>query len=443
MKAGYNAGKQAPKSADPTVGARAPEVRTAYEEPKEGNRPVLPDRYVIKSYVGGGAYGKVWLAEDVSKEPAVQVAVKWIQNFSRDPLCGKRTLREIKLLAQLRHENLMKLYDLCPMPSLDSEDIVIVMPYVNMDLHKVIFSQMRLSPSHVQAFVCQILRGLKYLHSAGVWHRDLKPGNILVNKDCTLKIADFGLARGHKGEDSQFSEYVVTRWYRSPEIFLLGSYNEAVDLWSVGCIHGELLIREPLFPGKDTMQMLKFIIERLGFDHDRDLAWLPTSSSEDAKSTDARQFARLGHSSQAFTLIASLKPDQIKGQPLEQLLKEKGQTAPSEACLDFIRRLLVFNPSNRISAVDAIDHEYLRHLHDPEGEKEAPKQFPWDFDDFDAKKRALQDRVYAECARLHPEIITRDYDVLKARGLIDGEEGSASNGNQGKPASGAPTRPSG
>jgi len=120
--------------------------------------------------------------------------VKWIRDFAEDPIFGKRILREIRLLAALKHENVLKLHDLPAVPDPDFDDVYIVMPYMQSDLNKVIYSKTKLSQSHTQAFVCQILRGLKYLHSAGIVHRDLKPSNVLVNKDCTLRIADFGLA---------------------------------------------------------------------------------------------------------------------------------------------------------------------------------------------------------------------------------------------------------
>merc|ERR1719326_477316 len=143
---------------------------------------------------------------------------------------------------------------------------------MDIDLQKAIYSKMKLSESHCQAFVCQILRGLKYLHSAGIIHRDLKPANVLVNADCTLRIADFGLARGRVSEDEELTGYVVTRWYRAPELMLLPSgYFEAVDLWSVGCIHAELLSRKPLFPGEDTIDMLRRFTRTLGFSPERDL----------------------------------------------------------------------------------------------------------------------------------------------------------------------------
>jgi mitogen-activated protein kinase 1/3 len=115
----------------------------------------------------------------------------------------------------------------------------------------------------VQYFLYQLLRGLKYVHSANVLHRDLKPSNLLVNANCDLKIADFGLAR--TTSDTNFmTEYVVTRWYRAPELLLnCSEYTEAIDVWSVGCIFMELLNRKPLFPGKDYVQQLVLITEVL------------------------------------------------------------------------------------------------------------------------------------------------------------------------------------
>ncbi|CAK9068384.1 Mitogen-activated protein kinase 13 (AtMPK13) (MAP kinase 13), partial [Durusdinium trenchii] len=234
----------------------------------------LPSHLTAIQKLGSGAYGEVYLCED--SRNGSQVAVKWIRNFTQDPLCGKRILREIRLLAALRHENLLRLLDLPAVPDPDFDDVYIVMPYLHLDLHRVIYSKMKLSESHCQAFVCQILRGLKYLHSAGVAHRDLKPSNILVNKDCALRIADFGLARGRSNSDEELTDYVVTRWYRAPELMLLPcGYFEAVDLWSVGCIHFELMAREVLFPGKDHLDMLKRIAATLGFSMENDLGWVP------------------------------------------------------------------------------------------------------------------------------------------------------------------------
>lgn len=138
------------------------------------------------------------------------------------------------------------------------------------DLHQIIRSEQSLTDAHYQYFVYQICRGLKYIHSSNVLHRDLKPGNLLVNADCELKICDFGLARGiatiSDSQDPGFmTEYVATRWYRAPEIMLsYRSYSKAIDIWSVGCILAELLGGKPLFKGRDYVDQLSQILRVCG-----------------------------------------------------------------------------------------------------------------------------------------------------------------------------------
>jgi mitogen-activated protein kinase 1/3 len=325
-----------------------------------------------------------------------QVAVKVVRNFTKDLVNGKRILREIRVLASLRHENLMSLIDLPPVPNPDFNDVYMVMPYMHADLFNVIYSKMKVTDSHCQAFTCQILRGLKYLHSAEIVHRDLKPSNILVNKDCTLRIADFGLARGLAREAEVLTDYVVTRWYRAPELLLVPTdYSEAVDMWSVGCIHMELLAREPLFPGKDHNDMLRRIATTLGLSAERDLSWAPEGQLEEVQ-----------------CLLKRLK---LPAEPVQGL--ETRAKGASKTCLDLVRRLLEKVPARRISAADALAHEYMASLHDEAGEAAAKQPFSWDFDRFELSTQALKDRVYIECARLHPEIVTRDATWLSKRGF--------------------------
>ena len=134
----------------------------------------------------------------------------------------------------------------------------LVQELMEADLHQIIRSQQPLTDAHYIFFIYQLCRGLKYIHSANVLHRDLKPGNLLVNADCELKICDFGLARGMSEEvipkkgEGLMTEYVATRWYRAPEIMLSYKlYTKAIDMWSVGCIFAELISRQPLFKGRD------------------------------------------------------------------------------------------------------------------------------------------------------------------------------------------------
>lgn len=125
-----------------------------------------------------------------------------------------------------------------------------------------------------QYFLYQLLRGLKYIHSAKVIHRDLKPSNLLLNANCDLKICDFGLARP-TSENEFMTEYVVTRWYRAPELLLNSSdYTAAIDVWSVGCIFMELMNRKPLFPGKDHVHQMRLLTEVTKQKYIFFLAWI-------------------------------------------------------------------------------------------------------------------------------------------------------------------------
>lgn len=140
-------------------------------------------------------------------------------------------------------------------------DVYIAYELMDTDLHQIIRSNQALSEEHCQYFLYQILRGLKYIHSANVLHRDLKPSNLLLNANCDLKICDFGLARV-TSETDFMTEYVVTRWYRAPELLLNSSdYTAAIDVWSVGCIFMELMDRKPLFPGRDDVHQLRLLME--------------------------------------------------------------------------------------------------------------------------------------------------------------------------------------
>jgi serine/threonine protein kinase len=127
----------------------------------------------------------------------------------------------------------------------------------------------------------QILRGLKFVHSADVLHRDLKPSNLLLNASCDLKICDFGLARTNE-QPSNMTEYVVTRWYRAPELLLNAErYTPAIDIWSVGCIIAEMLGRRPAFPGQDYLDQLLLIVRALGMPSEADMSFIHHEKPKD------------------------------------------------------------------------------------------------------------------------------------------------------------------
>ncbi|KAI8749078.1 serine/threonine-protein kinase NLK isoform X1, partial [Biomphalaria glabrata] len=214
-------------------------------------------------------------------------------------------------------------------------EIFVVTELMQSDLHKIIVSPQPLTSDHVKVFLYQILRGLKYLHSARVLHRDIKPGNLLVNSNCCLKICDFGLARIMEPDESiAMTQEVVTQYYRAPEI-LMGAvhYSSAVDIWSVGCIFAELLSRRILFQASAPVQQLDRITEVLG-----------TPSFEDMPT--ACQGAR----------------DYIRSRPHKPAALNQFYTLSEQATHEAVHllcRMLVLNPNKRITAADALTHPYL------------------------------------------------------------------------------------
>lgn len=164
------------------------------------------------------------------------------------------------------HENIVKLYEVIP-PTVCNEkinEVYMVFEWMAGDLSKFIRSG-QLQDTHVMGFTYQIIAALKYIHSAGIMHRDMKPSNILVNPAGDIKLADFGLAIGEAGTSHQLINYVVTRWYRAPELLLdQKNYDYAIDMWSVGCILGEMLARRPLFRGNSSKDQLRLILSLIG-----------------------------------------------------------------------------------------------------------------------------------------------------------------------------------
>ncbi len=236
----------------------------------------IDKRYKMVRTIGSGAYGTVISAEDVNRSS--NVAIKMVPRAFHDEVDAKRILREIKLLKHFHHENIISILDMMPPLARNVEDfndVYIVTDLMETDLHRIIYSKQSLSLDHVQYFLYQVLRALKYMHSANVLHRDLKPSNLLVNSNCDLKVCDFGLARGissshdvdlQSGGSMLLTEYVVTRWYRAPEIMLAcHEYSKPSDVWSVGCIFAELLGRKPFFPGDDYIDQVGNITFLLSF----------------------------------------------------------------------------------------------------------------------------------------------------------------------------------
>lgn len=247
-----------------------------------------------------------------------------------------------------------------------------VMDFMETDLHKIIYSKNVLTDEHIQYFIYQTLRGLKFIHSAKVIHRDLKPSNLLLNSNCDLKICDFGLARGvavEEGEDQELTEYVVTRWYRAPEVMCaVQHYDAKIDVWSVGCILAELLGRQPLFPGEDYIRQMNLIFNVLG------------TPSED----DMRFISNI----KAKNYIKSLKKRPPK--PFAQIYPSANKLAH-----DLLEKMLQFNPAKRITVDEALAHPYFKSLHNPKKEIECKDQFDFSFE----KKLSDKSKLNAEVLR--------------------------------------------
>jgi len=238
---------------------------------KAGDHTFTVDsKYNFTRVVGSGAYGVVISAHDTHLN--TRVAIKKVTKAFQVEADAKRILREIKLLKHLKHENIVGIVDMIPPMTCyvdDFHDVYIVNELMETDLHRIIHSEQTLSIDHVKYFVYQILRALKYIHSANVLHRDLKPSNLLVNSNCLLKVCDFGLARGVLGEDQMedkskrllLTEYVVTRWWRAPEVLLAcHEYDKPVDVWSVGCILAELIARKHYLPGNNSIDQVSLLL---------------------------------------------------------------------------------------------------------------------------------------------------------------------------------------
>ncbi|KAA8564357.1 hypothetical protein EYC84_011301 [Monilinia fructicola] len=271
----------------------------------------ITSRYSDLQPVGMGAFGLVCSA--------------------KDNLTGSN----VALLKHLKHENVISLSDIFISPL---EDIYFVTELLGTDLHRLLTSR-PLEKQFIQILLVSNLRGLKYVHSAGVVHRDLKPSNILVNENCDLKICDFGLARI---QDPQMTGYVSTRYYRAPEIMLT---------WQKKCWKASHCSLERII-----VNQFSIITELLG------------TPPDDVIHTIA--------SENTLRFVQSLPKRE------RQPLANKFHNADPLA-IDLLEKMLVFDPRKRVKASEALSHEYLSPYHDPTDEPVADEKFDWSFNDAD------------------------------------------------------------
>ncbi|XP_061090131.1 cyclin-dependent kinase 3-like [Conger conger] len=277
--------------------------------------------------IGEGTYGVVYKAKN--KVTGQSVALKKIRLDADTEGVPSTAIREISLLKELSHPNIVKLLDVVH----TEKKLYLVFEFLNQDLKKYMDSSQPagLPLTLVQSYVLQLLQGIAFCHSHRVVHRDLKPQNLLLNQAGAIKLADFGLARAFGVPLRSYTHEVVTLWYRAPEI-LLGCkyYSTAVDIWSIGCIFAEMVAKRPLFPGDSEIDQLFRIFKKLGTPNE-DL-WPGVSQLPDYKS----RFPRWAPQD-----LGAVTP---KLQP---------------AGRELLQKLLCYDPSQRISAKAALTHPYL------------------------------------------------------------------------------------
>ncbi|CAG9539070.1 unnamed protein product [Cercopithifilaria johnstoni] len=249
------------ESVYPTPMASTSAASEFYNVDINDTRLCVLKRYQNLRIIGSGAQGVVCAAHDTLRDE--QVAIKKLSRPFQNVTHAKRAYREFKLMNLVNHKNIIGLLNaFTPQKTLDEfSDLYIVMELMDANLCQVI--QMDLDHERMSYLLYQMLCGIRHLHAAGIIHRDLKPSNIVVKSDCSLKILDFGLARS-AGDSFMMTPYVVTRYYRAPEVILGMGYKDNVDVWSTGCIFGEMIHGSVLFPGSDHIDQWTKIIEHLG-----------------------------------------------------------------------------------------------------------------------------------------------------------------------------------
>jgi serine/threonine protein kinase len=344
----------------------------------------LPIRYQNIEPVGSGGFGCVVSAYD--QVTGTKVAIKKISNlFERERSFQKRILRECKILRHLRnHENIVQLIDLIlPLGFEQFNDVYIVTNLMDFDLNKLLRRDNQpFTEQAIQYFLHQILRGLKYIHSANIIHRDLKPENILLNRNMDLMICDFGLSRGiANGDYPDESKYVVTRWYRAPEVILFwDQLSKAIDIWSVGCIFAELLCNPPrqiLFKGSNFKDQFDLILKKCG---------TPSNLFEIKGCEAGLKYYRENYSHMFFARV-----------DFQRMFSDANPLA-----IDLLDKMLQIDPNKRITVEEALSHPYLDLMHDENDEITCPNEFNFGFYE-DIPVQIIKNLLYEEHLSLYEE----------------------------------------
>ena len=292
----------------------------------------MQKKYEVLGIVGEGAYGVVYKCKN--KITNEFVAIKKFKETD-DEIVIKTMKRELEMLKKIKHENIVEYKE----SFIHKKNLYLVFEYVEKNLLELLQETPNgISPPKIKYLIYQLIKAIKYLHSKNIIHRDIKPENLLINPDLKLKLCDFGFAREVKlnmenNNISQMTDYVATRWYRAPELLLSeGIYGPEVDYWAIGCIMGELIDGNPIFPGDDEYDQLNYIIKIIGN--------LPI------------QFTEMFYENPIFQGKDLLFVDKIESLDKRYLGKI------SKDAIDFMKQLLRIDPSKRLNGETVFKHKY-------------------------------------------------------------------------------------
>jgi len=310
-------------------------------------------KYDITQKLGKGAYAVVFKAVD--KKTKETVALKKIFDAFQNATDAQRTFREIMYLQALstpkQHPNIIRLRNF--LKAENDKDIYLVFDFMETDLHAVIRANI-LEPVHKQFIVYQSLKAMRFCHTCQLLHRDLKPSNLLLNEECVLKVADFGLARTVKeaqvadAEGSVLTDYVATRWYRAPEI-ILGStaYTKAVDMWAIGCIVAEMFTGKPLLAGSSTIDQLDKILDVCG---KPDAVAIKAMSSKFAATMIEQQMSKKQRPVTSY---------EHRRAQVDELIR-KSCPSVDKHVVDIVTEMLDINPETRMTVEQALEHPWMK-----------------------------------------------------------------------------------
>jgi cyclin-dependent kinase-like len=294
----------------------------------------MQSKYEVIGLVGEGSYGVVYKCKN--KKTGEFVAIKKFKE-EEDEIVKKTISREYKVLQILKHENIVEFKEAFKMKG----NLYLVFEYVDKNLLELLQEHPRgLDPGTIKKLIYQLCKAVKYLHDQKIIHRDIKPENLLVDELYRLKLCDFGFARTIRSHQEKLTDYVATRWYRSPELLITsGYYGPEVDYWAIGCIMGELADGDPLFPGDNEIDQLNVIQNVIGrfADHQYDLFY----SNPQYRSVK---------------LAEVHKPETLERRYLGKLTKQ---------AILFMKGLLHPDPAQRLSGEAVFSHPYFESFQEP------------------------------------------------------------------------------